>query len=226
MKVLLVGAALPLMLAAGAASAAVTWGTWSNTFTPGPKTGTATETIGTVTASYTGDVHSVIPDFPSFTPASSFTGSGVPNAPPQTGGILQLTGGPQTRTETITFSSPVTDPVMAIWSLGSAKTNAEFVFTQNEPFSIVAGGPSAEHGGGALTLIPDGVSGMEGNGTLVFKGTYSSLTFTNPDHEFWYGFTLGANGAVPEPATWAMMILGMSMLGGVMRSRRAAQAIA
>jgi hypothetical protein len=67
---------------------------------------------------------------------------------------------------------------------------------------------------------------MEGNGTLVFKGTYSSLTFTNPERENWYGFTLGINGAVPEPATWAMMILGMSMLGGVMRSRRAGQAIA
>jgi hypothetical protein len=226
MKLLLAGAAVPLMLAAGAASAAVTWGTWSNTYTPGLTTGTATETIGSVTASYTGNVTSVVANYPSYTPTSSYTGPGVPNAPPQSGGILQMTGGPGTGTETITFSSPVVNPVMTIWSLGAGGTNAEFVFNASEPFSLVAGGPSAEYGGGPLTLIPNGVAGMEGNGTLVFHGTYSSLTFTNPDYEYWYGFTLGINGGVPEPATWAVMLLGMSILGGAMRARRATQATA
>jgi PEP-CTERM motif len=28
-------------------------------------------------------------------------------------------------------------------------------------------------------------------------------------------------GAIPEPATWAMMILGFGMIGGAMRRRRA-----
>jgi hypothetical protein len=34
-------------------------------------------------------------------------------------------------------------------------------------------------------------------------------------------FTFGG-GAVPEPATWAMMILGFGLVGGAMRSRRSA----
>ncbi|QJU58544.1 PEPxxWA-CTERM sorting domain-containing protein [Sphingomonas sp. AP4-R1] len=32
----------------------------------------------------------------------------------------------------------------------------------------------------------------------------------------------GVSGAVPEPATWAMMVGGFGMIGGVMRSRRKA----
>jgi hypothetical protein len=33
-------------------------------------------------------------------------------------------------------------------------------------------------------------------------------------------FTLYANGAVPEPASWALMLGGFGMVGGAMRSRR------
>ena len=226
MRILIAGAALPLILAAGAASAAVTWGDWSNVYTSGLTTGSATETIGAVTATYAGDVVSVVANYPSYTPTSTYTGPGVPNAPPQSGGIVQLTGGDGTGVETINFSSPVKNPVMTIWSLGAAGIPAEFVFNSSEPFSIVAGGPSAEYGGGALTPIANGVSGEEGNGTIVFHGTYSSLTFTTPEYEYWYGFTLGVNGGVPEPASWAVMLLGMTILGASLRSRRAAQASA
>lgn len=32
--------------------------------------------------------------------------------------------------------------------------------------------------------------------------------------------TIVVPGAVPEPATWAMMIVGFGMVGGVLRRRR------
>ena len=34
-----------------------------------------------------------------------------------------------------------------------------------------------------------------------------------------YG-TVARNGAVPEPSTWAMMILGFGAIGGMMRGKR------
>jgi hypothetical protein len=33
-------------------------------------------------------------------------------------------------------------------------------------------------------------------------------------------YTIAAPGAVPEPATWAMMLLGLGFVGGVLRTRR------
>jgi hypothetical protein len=33
-------------------------------------------------------------------------------------------------------------------------------------------------------------------------------------------YTLATPGAVPEPATWAMMLLGLGLVGGALRSRR------
>ncbi|MEH3122164.1 MAG: PEPxxWA-CTERM sorting domain-containing protein [Sphingomonas phyllosphaerae] len=54
--------------------------------------------------------------------------------------------------------------------------------------------------------LPTGVTMLSGSGTLL----------SNP-------YTAGGGaGAVPEPATWAMMILGFGLVGGALRRRRAA----
>jgi len=37
-------------------------------------------------------------------------------------------------------------------------------------------------------------------------------------------YTAGTTGAVPEPATWAMMILGLGLVGGALRARRRQEA--
>ena len=112
-----------------------------------------------------------------------------------------------TGTDTITFSAPVNDPVIAIWSLGSQPPNsdihAQLVFDLTP--TIVAGGPSTEYAGQAITLSGNTVTGFEGNGTIEFldKGV-TSITFTTPVAENWYAFTVGT--AVPEPSTWALML--------------------
>jgi hypothetical protein len=91
----------------------------------------------------------------------------------------------------------------------------------NAPFTIEAGGPSAEYGGGPLGGAPPVVTGNEANGTIQFHGTFTSLSFTNPQSENWYGFAVGVEGvAVPEPASWALMILGFGGVGASLRSRR------
>lgn len=87
---------------------------------------------------------------------------------------------------------------------------------------------SASNGNGNQTrAIGDGIN--VGNVWLV------SAALINPD-SFKDGFKLKSfdynlpappgGGAVPEPATWAMLILGMGMIGGTMRRRSAATRVA
>jgi hypothetical protein len=133
----------------------------------------------------------------------------VNSAPPDNSGI-QLFGS-FGATDTVSFSAPVTDPVLAIVSLEQAGITASFNFTPNEPFVLLGGGPSTTWGGQALTSVGDVVYGTEGNGLVMFTGTYSSITWTNPTRENYYAVTVGS--AVPEPSTWAMMLLGFAGLG-------------
>ena len=108
----------------------------------------------------------------------------------------------------ITFSKSVVNPVMAIWSLGAGGTTASFNFTPSEPFTIESGGPSAEYGGSTIFVCSGNslaVCGTEGNGTIQFQGTFSTISWTNPVFENYYGFTIGApistSVVVPEPAS-------------------------
>jgi hypothetical protein len=128
---------------------------------------------------------------------------------------------------TITFSQPILDPVMAIWSLGNGGDDANYTFSGSEPFTIIAGGPSEEYGGSSI--VPNGssdsVTGEEGNGTLQFIGTYSQITFTNSNYENWYGFTLGVDGiappvSTPEPASLALLGWSLAGLAAIRRRTR------
>jgi hypothetical protein len=217
--------ALPALCCLGLLSPAqadtVFWTNWTAS-TPGNTAGTASGNIPStpVTVSYTGEINSLQANYPSWTPSSSYVGGTVSNAPPQSGGIIQITGG-TSNVNTVTFSTPVTNPVMAIWSLGQGGDTAEFDFTQDEPFSIQAGGLSAEYNGQTITSSGSTVFGAEGNGTIQFIGTFSSLSWTNPVAEYWYGFTVGIGAvacphkppaAVPLPASLPASAIGMACL--------------
>jgi hypothetical protein len=54
------------------------------------------------------------------------------------------------------------------------------------------------------------------------QGTFTSVSFTVPNGEYWHGFTVGFNGAstVPEADEWAMMLLGLPLLGWVVRRKQ------
>jgi hypothetical protein len=147
----------------------------------------------------------------------------VTTPPPSGYGAIQLTGGAGTGTDTISFSSPVKDPVIGIWSLGAGGIPAEFIYSATP--QLEAGGPSAEYGGSSVTVSGSTVSGLEGNGSIAFLGTYKTITFTTPEYESWYAFIVGT--AVPEPSSWAMMMLGFAGLGyaGFRRAARSRAAI-
>jgi hypothetical protein len=217
-------AAVAIWAATTASADTIDWTTWNPSVVVGPVTGSATGTAGSVGILYSGEVlgfqNTGYPG-PSWLPAGSFSGApgDVDNAPLQAQGAIQLQGGylPPT-VDTITFSQAVINPVMAIWSLGQSGVPTTFNF--NAPFLIEAGGPNTEYGGGPL-VAPDPVTalGLEGNGTIRFQGSYTSISWTNPSPEYFYDFTVGVD-AVPEPATWAMFLIGFGAIGWTLRNRK------
>ena len=210
--------------AAPASATTINWVQWSTSYTAGQTTGSASGTISTspsVNLTYTGEVQSVFPlgNYPSWGPSPTFDAGGL-NAPPSTGGIVQLIGGPNTLTDTITFSAPVTNPYIAIWSLGQTGVNASFNF--NATPVLDSGGGSNEYGGSTISVVGNNVYGIEGNGVVQFNGTFTSISWTNPVYENWYGFTVGianvASNEVPEPLT--LSLFGAGLIGAASLRRR------
>ncbi len=98
---------------------------------------------------------------------------------------------------------------------------AQFVF--NQAFTIQSGGPNAEYGGATITAVGNTISGLEGNGVIQFNGSLTSISWTNPVAENWYGFTVGVPvAAIPEPETYALLLGGLALLGARARRRRLA----
>jgi len=196
----------------------IDWTDWSAATVGSPTGGTAAGTIGSINVSYSGEVtgNTVVgagfapgSGYPSWGPTTTFSGGTIDNTPTY-GDIIGLDGG-SSAVNTITFSTPVVNPVMAIWSLGSGGAPTSFQFDAGEPFTIESGGPSNEYGGSTIYTVAsplDAVFGNEGNGTIQFSGTYSSLTWTNPQFEAWFGFTVGV--PVPEPASATLAIFGLA----------------
>jgi hypothetical protein len=192
------------------------WTTWTSV-TPG-NPGSATAAIaGGPTLTYTGQTNGLIDSLMyNWSPASSYIGGIVGNGPSNTQNSMMIEGG-SNLLETITFSSPVVDPAIAIWSLGQTYIGASIDFTSSEPFSIVAGGPSSKYGGTSLNPCgPYDVCGNEANGVIVFDGTYSSISFTTPSYENYYTISVGEDtnlNAAPTPEPETLSLLGMGLAG-------------
>ncbi|MET3133951.1 hypothetical protein AAKU55_004244 [Oxalobacteraceae bacterium GrIS 1.11] len=194
----------------------VNWTSWSSS-----STGTSAQNAQSINVSYSGDTIGLDHNAYIYDVPSSFTSAEVTNTPGNLGTIL-MQGGNAT-INTFHFSHAVVNPYIALFSVGQDSVPVSFNFLNGASFSVLSQG-AGHWAGGSLTALPGNTTivGREGNGVLKFNGTFTDISFTTPNSEYYYGATIGlANvAAVPEPSNYAMLLAGLAGLGLVLRRRR------
>jgi hypothetical protein len=213
-----------LLVAGGANAATISWAdltadNGTNNVTGTINTGSGTVNVGINTGSVNYGFAQINNAGVDYWATGSYNGSY--NKPP-TSDMVALSGA---GTTTITFSQAVTNPYLAMISWNGA------VVSFNDTFTVVAQGPGYWGSGNYVPI--NGNTGLNNPGEatafLQFAGTVTSLTITDTVPEFWHGMTVGiggiassTGGGVPEPGTWALMLLGAGAAGLALRARRQA----
>jgi hypothetical protein len=149
---------------------------------------------GGLSLTYRGELYNAQVDggLPYWTPSTPYVSVAVPNAPAASDNIM-LAGG-MGSVHTLTFSAPVTNPVVAVMSMGSNDTTTVCRFDND--FDLLSSAPGYYGEGQPLKHLPDNtLSGRESSGAIRFNGTFTTIRWTAVISEPWYGLTVG----VPAP---------------------------
>lgn len=226
MKKFFAGGVAALLICGGAATAmagtqTIDYANWSS---DGPGVVNGTLLGGTVNVTYTGEVaFDQLNNTGTYyyTDASKVVGSGteytanpvIANTP-GTSDIIAIQDAIGV-VDTLTFSQAVLNPVMLLVSLGQPSIDTTYMF--NQPFTLLSDGAGWWSGPGTLLQPnPTTLTGIEGDGAIEFVGSYTSISFTTSDPEYWNGFTIGvpADQSVPDGAGTAWLLSGaMAGLG-------------
>jgi len=220
---------MTLLTAASTFAGTVTWTDWSSASVG--NSGSASGALGAVSVRYSGDVASSTqvgnsggPYYYS-EPNSSlkpYTANSVIGNLPVRTDIITIDTENSLAVNTVTFSSPVLNPVMLLVSLGQNNYPVSYSFDPSLSLSLLSSGQG--YWGGAansLTLAGNTITGIEGHGAIQINGLVSSISWSTAPDEYWHGFTVGvptATGTVPDMmSTFSALMTAVGSLVGFRR---------
>ncbi len=127
--------------------------------------------------------------------SGAWTSSTVPNLPPNSQLVAQT--GISGTNQRISFSAPISNMTMNIFSLGSISFNGSIgvtvSFTFNRDFEIVSQDPRCDISTGDYCLWKVGrtLFGAEGSGTIQFTGVFQSVELDASDVEHYNAYQIG-----------------------------------
>jgi hypothetical protein len=122
--------------------------------------------------------------------------------------------------QTLTFSESVTGLVMNINTLGSWFGPLTGIWSFDESFTLLSQDLGSRPGKELFDIVDQTLSGTESSGTIYFEGPITTLSWdiTQPGGGY---YTIGTlMTTVPEPSTYALLLLGGAASLWALRRRK------